>query len=135
MGALLVLVFPCFSFRENVIVTCKIVPFLCSSDNFLQKNVIIFFYGNQISKWCSFEKRTNLYLLFTFLVPQPGKRHISSFSIYLTYIHTLIFLTILNLIFCLSNFGEKNQIYQVWFLFGATPTVDSTSRHFRAINK
>ena len=67
MGPLLVFVFLCFSFRENVIVTCNIVPFLSSSDNVLQKNVIIFFYGNQISKWCSFEKkRAYLNLLFTF---------------------------------------------------------------------
>ena len=30
--------------------------FLCSLDNSLQKNVIVFFFGNQISKWCSFVK-------------------------------------------------------------------------------
>ena len=49
MGPLLVLVSPCF--RENVNVTCKIVSFLCSLGNFLQKNVIVFFLVNQISKW------------------------------------------------------------------------------------
>ena len=54
MGTLFVLVSPCF--RENVIVTCKIGSFLCSLDNFLQKNVIVFVFGNQISKWRSFEK-------------------------------------------------------------------------------
>ena len=49
MGPLLVLVSPGFS--ENVIVTCKIGSFLCSLDNFLlPKNVIVFFFGNQISK-------------------------------------------------------------------------------------
>ena len=37
MGPLLILVCPCF--RENVIVTCKIVSFL---DNFLLKNVFFF---------------------------------------------------------------------------------------------
>ena len=42
MGPLLVLVFPCF--RENVVVTCKIGSFLCSLDNLLQKNVIVFFF-------------------------------------------------------------------------------------------
>ena len=47
MSPLFVLVCPCF--RENVILTCQIVPFLCSLDNFLLKNVIIFFVGNQIS--------------------------------------------------------------------------------------
>ena len=55
MGPLLVLVCPCF--RENVIVTCKIVSFLCSLDNFFLKNVIVFFFGNQISKRRSFKKK------------------------------------------------------------------------------
>ena len=55
MGTLFVLVSLCF--RENVVVTCKIGSFLCSLDNLLQKNVIVFFFGNQISKWCSFEKK------------------------------------------------------------------------------
>ena len=41
MGTLFVLVSPCF--RENVVVTCKILD---SFDNLLQKNVIVFFFGN-----------------------------------------------------------------------------------------
>ena len=41
MGPLLVLVSPCF--RENVIVTCTALSFLCSLDDFLLKNVIVFF--------------------------------------------------------------------------------------------
>ena len=42
MGPLLVLASP--SFRENVIVTCKIGSFfVCSLDNLLQKNVIVSF--------------------------------------------------------------------------------------------
>ena len=48
MGPLLVLVSPCF--KENVVVTCKIGSFLCNLDNLLQKNVIVFFFENQISK-------------------------------------------------------------------------------------
>ena len=55
MGPWLVLVSPCF--RENVVATCKIGSFLCSLDNILQKNVIVFFFENQISKWRSFEKK------------------------------------------------------------------------------
>ena len=85
MSPLLVLVSPCF--RENVVVTCKIV-FVCggegvwgwfcvwvcvgvcmwgvymcvggcvySLDNLLQKNLNVFFFVNQISKWRSFEKK------------------------------------------------------------------------------
>ena len=41
MGPWLVLVSPCF--RENVVATCKIGAFLCSSGNLLQKNVIVLF--------------------------------------------------------------------------------------------
>ena len=42
MGPLLVLVCPCC--RDNAIVMCKIVSFLCGLDNFLPKNVIVFFF-------------------------------------------------------------------------------------------
>ena len=55
MGSWLVLVSPCF--RENAVATCKIGSFLYSVDNLLQKNVIVLFFGNQISKWRSFEKK------------------------------------------------------------------------------
>ena len=55
MGTLVALV--SFCFRENVVVTCKIGSVLCSLDALLQKSVIVFFFGNQISKWRSFEKR------------------------------------------------------------------------------
>ena len=58
MGPWLVLVSPCF--RENVVTACKIGSFLCSLDNLLQKNVIVFIFGNRISKWRSFEKRAIL---------------------------------------------------------------------------
>ena len=84
MGPLLVLVSPCF--RENVVVTCKIGSFLCSFDTLLQKNVIVFFFGNQISKWRSFEKRAIFGLLFTFFSHQ-GKAKIPSARIWLTYMH------------------------------------------------
>ena len=62
MGPLLVLVSPCS--RENVVVTCKIGSFLCSFDTLLQKNVIGFFFENQTSKWCSFEKKDYLWPTF-----------------------------------------------------------------------
>ena len=55
MGPLLVLVSP--GFRENEIVKCKIESFLCSLDNLLQKNVNVFFFGNQISKWHFLKKK------------------------------------------------------------------------------
>ena len=79
------LVLICPSFRENVIVTCRIVSFLCSLDNCLLKNVIIFFVGNQISKWRSFEKRAIFDLLFTFFSHQRKDTKIPTAHISHTY--------------------------------------------------
>ena len=86
----------CFPlFRENVVVTCKLWSFLCSLDNLLQKNVIVFLFGNQISKWRSFEKRTIFDLLFTFFSHQ-GKfqkflQHISHSHSYMYFAHPIDF--------------------------------------------
>ena len=122
MGTPLVLVSPCF--RENVVVTCKIGSFLCSLDNLLQENVIVFFFGNQISKWRSFEKRAIFDLLFTFFSHQR-KVTKNSFSTYLTHIHTCILLTLLTF-FCLTNFEKNTNLSGMvslwyeswcWFLF------------------
>ena len=68
MGPWLVLVSPCF--RENEDATCKIGSFLSSLDNLLRKNATVFFFGNQISKWRSFEKMSIFDLLFTFFSHQ-----------------------------------------------------------------
>ena len=93
MGPWLVLVSPCF--RENVVATCKIGSFLCSLDNLPQKNVIVFLFGNQISKWRSFEKRAIFDLLFTCFSHQRKVTKIPSVLTYLTHIHTRILLTLL----------------------------------------
>ena len=85
MGPWLVLVSSCF--RENVVATCKIGSFLCSLDHLLQKNVIVLFFGNLISRWRSFEKRAIFYLLFTFSIPQRKVTKIPSAHISNTYIH------------------------------------------------
>ena len=69
--------------------------FLCSLDNLLQENLIVFFFGNQISKWRSFEKRAILDLLFTFFSHQGKVTKIPTAHISLTYIHTCILLTLL----------------------------------------
>ena len=91
MGTLFVFVSP--RFRENVVVTCKIGSFLCSLENLLQKNVIVSFFGNQISKWRSFEKRAIFDLLFTFFSHQ-GKlqkflQHISHSHTYMYFAHPI----------------------------------------------
>ena len=85
MGRWLVLVSPCF--RKNIVATCEIGSFLCSLNNLLQKNIIFLFFGNQISKWRSFEKRANFDLLFTFFSRQIKVTKIPSAHISLTYIH------------------------------------------------
>ena len=129
MGTLLVLVSPCF--RENVAVTCKIGSFLCSLDSLLQKNVLVFFFGNQNSKWRLFEKGAIFDLLFTFFSHQ-GKlqkflQHISHSHTYMNFAHPIDFFAIQIL--------KNIQIYQVWFLFGMSLGVYSYSRHFETINK
>ena len=101
MGPMVVLVSPCF--RERVNVTCKIVSFLFSLDNFLLKNAIIFVFGNKISKWHSFEKRAIFDLLFTFCSHHGKDTKIPSAHIPLTYIH--IFRSPYWL-FCLPNFPK-----------------------------
>ena len=119
--------------RFNVVNTFKIGSFMCSLDNLLQKNAIVFFFGNQISKWCSFEKGLFLTYFSHFLVTRESYKN--SYSTYLTHIHTRILLTLLTF-FALPILKKKQkiQIYQVWFLFGMSPGVDSYSRHFGTIN-
>ena len=75
-------------FRESVVATCKIGSFLCSLDNLLQKNVILLFFGNQISKWRSFEKKGLFLTYFShFLVTREKLQKNPSARISLTYIH------------------------------------------------
>ena len=130
MGPWIVLVSPCF--RENVVAIFKIGSFLYSLDNLLQKNVIVLFLGNQISKWRSFEKRAVFDLLFTFLVTreklQKFLQHISHSHTYTYFAHPIDF-------FCPTSFAKKIRIYQIRFLFGMSPGVESYSRHFGTINK
>ena len=100
MDPLLALVCPCF--RENVMVVCRIVSFLCSLDDFLLKNVLVFIFGNLILKWRSFEKKKGYFLPSFHIFSHQGKDTKKSFSTYLTYINTRIKLTLLTL--CLTNF-------------------------------
>ena len=83
-------------------VTCKIVSFLCSLDNFLLKNAIVFFFFffNKISKWRSFEKWIVLTYFTHFLVTRGKYTKISQ---HISHLHTrilLILLTFLLYQFC-----------------------------------
>ena len=130
MGTLFVLVSPCF--RENVVATCKIGSFLCSLDNLLQKNVIVFFFGNQFQNGAHLKRGLFLTYFSHFLVTreklQKFLQHISHLHTYVYFAHPIDF-------FALTILKKKIRIYQVWFLFGMIPGVDSYSRHFGTINK
>ena len=128
MGTLIVLVSLCF--RENVVVTCKIWSFWCSLDNLLKQNVIVFFFLIKFLNGAHLNKGLFLTYFSYFLVTR--KSYKNSFSTYLTHIHTCILLTLLT--FLPYQFRKKIRIYQVWFLFGMSPGVDSYSRHFGTIN-
>ena len=128
MGPWLVLFPPCF--RENVVATCKIGSFLCSLDNVLQKNVIVLFFGNQID--CTHLKKGLFLTYFSHSLVTREVTKIPSALILLIYIHIICSPYWL---FCLTNFEKKIQIYQVRFLFGMSPGVDSYSRHFGTIDK
>ena len=123
MGPLLVLVSPCF--RENVVFTCKIVfvcvcvggVCVCSLDTLLQKNVIVFFFGYQISKWRSFEKRAIFGLLSHFLVT---REKLQKFLQHVSHSHTThMLLTLLTFLPC--QLWKKHEFIRygfslVWFL-------------------
>ena len=127
MGPWLVLVSPCF--RENVVATCKIVSFLCSLDNLLQKNVSVLFFWNHISKWRSFEKRAILDLLFTFSSHrklQKFLQHISHSHSYTYFAHPIDF-------FYLTNFEKNTNLsgtvslwYESWCWFLFAPFLEKS---------
>ena len=79
------------------------------------------------------EKRAIFDLLFTFFSYHGKVTKIPSAQISLAYMHVLCSPYT---IFCLTNFEKekKKRTYQVWFLFGVIPGVDSYSCHFGTIN-
>ena len=122
MGPWLVLVFPCF--RENVVATCKIGSFLCSSDNLLQKNIIVFFFGIKFQNGSHLKKKKGYFWpTFTFFSHQGKVTKIPLAHISVTYMH--IFCSPYWL-FCLTNFEKNTNLsgtvslwYEswCWFLF------------------
>ena len=73
---------------KNVVATCKIGSFLCSLDNLLQKNVIVFFLEIKFQNGAHLKKKRAIFdLLFTFSVPRQKLKKNPSAHISLTYIH------------------------------------------------
>ena len=102
-------------------------------DNLVQKNILIFFFGNQISKWRSFEKKglflTNfLHFLVTREQLQKFLQHISHSNTYAYSAHPIDF-------FCLTNFEKKYEFIRYGFSLVWFSGVDFYSRHFGTINK
>ena len=110
MGQRRVLVSPCFG--ENVVATCKIGSFLWSLNNLFQKNEIVLFFGNQISKWRSFEKGLFLTYFSHFLVTreklQKFLQHISQTHTHTYFAHPID-------CFCLTNFEKKYEFIRYGF--------------------
>ena len=134
MGPLLVLVCSCF--RENVIVTCKILSFLCSLDNLLQNNVTVFFLEIKFQNGVHLKKKKAIFdLLFTFLVTRESYKN--SFSTHLTHIHSCILLTLLTF-FALPILKKYEFIRYGFSLVGFLVLILFFSRRFGsfgAINK
>ena len=129
MGTLFVLVSPCF--RETVVVTCKIGSFLYSLDNLLQKNIFVFFLEIKFQNGAHLKKGLFLTYFSHFLVTSEK---LQKFLQHISHSHTYMYFAPPTDFVCLTNF-EKIWIYQVWFLFGTSPGVDSYLRHFGTINK
>ena len=126
MGPPLVLVSPCF--RENVVVTCKIESFLCS----LAEKCDCFLFWKSYFKMKLTWKQG--YFWPTFHIFLVTREKLKSFSTYRTHI-LHVFCSPYWLFLPYQFWKKKKKIYQVWFLFGVIPGVDSYSRHFGTINK
>ena len=135
MGPCLVLVSPYF--RENVVATCKIGSFLCSLDNLLQKNVIVFCLEIKFQNGAHLRKGLFLTYFSHSLVTGQGKvTKIPSAHISLTYIH--IFCSPYWLNFYLTNFEKNTNLsgtFSLWYESWCSHSCHSHSCHFGTINK
>ena len=114
IGPLLALVCPCF--RKNVIVTCKMVSFSYSLDNFVLKDVIVFNFGKHILQWRPFEERTIFDSFFTFFFCHQAKDR-KIHSAHILRAQNTYFAPPFDF-FALPILQKKIQIYLIWFLFG-----------------
>ena len=105
MGSLLVLVSPCF--REYVVVACKIGSFLCSLDNLLQKNVIVFFLEIKFQNGSHLKKRLFLTYFSYFLVTseklQKFLQHVFHSHTYMYFTHPIDY-------FYLTKFDKNTNL-------------------------
>ena len=131
MGTLFVFVSHCF--RKNVVVTGKIGSFLCSLDNLLPKKCNWFLFWKSNVKMALIWKKGWFWPTFH-IFSRQGKlqkilQHIYHLHTYMYFAHPIDFF------FALPILKKKKKKYQVWFLFGMSPGVDSYLRYFGTINK
>ena len=122
MGPWLVLVSPCFS--ENVVATYKIGSFLCSLDNLLQKNIIVFFLETKFQNGAHLKKGLFLTYFSHFLVT---REKLQKFLQHISHSHTYTYFAHLLTIFALpilkkhTNLSDTVSLWYeswCWFLFG-----------------
>ena len=111
MGPLLVLVSPCF--RENVNVTCIIVSFLYSLDNFLLKMQLFSFLEIEFRNGAHLKKGLFLTYFSHFLVTREKTQ--TSFSTYPTYIHTYTYCCTPYWLFLPSQFCKNCEFIMYGF--------------------
>ena len=124
MGPWLVLVSPCF--RENVVATCKLGSFWCSLDNLLQTKRNCFLFLE-----IKFQNGAHLRKKGYFVHFSVTREKLEKFLQHISHSRTYTYFA-LRIDFFALPIKKK---YQVWFLFGLIPGVDSYSRHFRTINE
>ena len=118
--------------RKTEVATCKIGSFLCSLDNLLQKNVIVFFLEIKFQNGAHLKKGLFLTYFSHFLVT---REKLQKFLQHISHSHTYTRILLTLLTFFALPILEKIRIYQVRFLFGMSPGVDSYLPHFGTINK
>ena len=111
---------------KNVVATCKITSEKCNCFLIWKSYFKMALIWKKGYFWPTFHIFSHQGKIQKFL------QHISQSH---TYIHTYTNFTHPTDFFCLTNFEKKIRIYQVRFLFGMSPGVDSYSRHFGTINK
>ena len=111
-----VLVSPCF--KENVVVTCKSGSFLCSLDNLLQKNVIVFFFWKSNFKMALIWKKGYFWSTFHIFSHQGKVKKIPSANMSLIYVHVFCspYLLFFFLFFLPHQFWKKKYEF-MWYGF------------------
>ena len=127
MGPLLRSCLPLFQEKCNCHVQ-NCVFFLCGLDNFRLKIVFFFLFWKSNFKKALIWKRAILTYFWHFLVIRGNTQNFLQHRshTYTCFAHPIFFAL---------QIWQKLRIYHIWFLFGATPGVDSYSSHSGTMNR